>query len=65
MWADSVGKQLKQMMHVMKKDILQQLEMVILQSIEDKELIALASLAIMNKYKVLPHVPKANVSEVL
>ena len=52
-------------MHVMKKDILQQLEMVILQSIEDKELIALASLAIMNKYKVLPHVPKANVSEVL
>lgn len=49
------------MMHSMKMEINQQLEMIILQSITDKEPILLASLAILNKYNTVPYIPSFKV----
>lgn len=49
------------MMHTMKMEICQQLDLIILQSISDKERIGLASLALMNKYNLIPYVPSAEV----
>ena len=56
-----VGKQLRQMLHTMKLEIYQKLDNIILQSISEKEITSLASLAIINKYNTIPYVPTINV----
>ena len=56
-----VGKQLRQMLHTMKLEIYQKLDNIILQSISEKEITSLASLAIINKYNTIPYVPTITV----
>ena len=56
-----LGKQLKQLIHQQKVDFSKQLEMIILQSISEKEVVAVASLAFINKYNVLPYIPSIEV----
>ena len=42
-------------------DFSKQLEMIILQSIAEKEIVALSSLAFINKYNALPYIPSVEV----
>ena len=58
-----IGKQLKQMLHANKVELQQKLELVVLQTAGEEELLQMASLVMNLNYGLIPFVPSLKVGE--
>lgn len=58
-----IGKQLKQMLHANKVELQQKLELVVLQTAGEEELLLMASLVMNLNYGMVPFVPSLKVGE--